>query len=254
MRSVLATIRTLPERLVKLTGHSAQRAEPNATDADIDATADAVGRVLSTLPEAQVWSADALVNAAGDALRMSTDRGRPEREEDLASLAKAIGLDRAHLDTIEGVGPWLETNPATAFSEALVRLYGPGATDVLSEATDEELLRARRTANRIVKVFATSPRSALRSLLGPQASTSCLSSRDSPSSRHQSSMSPSSSRQARKSSRMFRLGSRRGLSYVRDEISGIRTLLGGHGIQSQLHRGLHVGRRCAQGKREMRGK
>ena len=153
VRAALATVRTLPERLVKLVGHTAKRAEPEAPDADIDATADAVARALSRLPEARLLAGDDLANAAGDALRISTGRGESEDPSDLASLATAIGLDRAHSDTVAGVGPWLETEPASAFGEALLGLYGPGASERLSATCDDELLRARSTANRLIRVF-----------------------------------------------------------------------------------------------------
>jgi hypothetical protein len=153
VRRALTAIRLIPHRVVRAVGHPSLRAEPGADEADLDASAEAVGRALASGTATEFVPQDDLVNAARDALRLATGRGAPEAVEDLAPIAKALGLERAHTETLEGAGPWLEEDPAVGFAAALVGLYGMDAKRRIEQSTDDVLADARRIANRLAMTF-----------------------------------------------------------------------------------------------------
>jgi hypothetical protein len=153
VRGALGSIRELPYRVLRLVGHPAARAEPDAPEADLDASAESIARALAAEPAFEQVPADDLVNAARDALRMAAGRGAPEAVGDLEAIAIALGLERAHTESIEGAGPWLDEAPSVGLANALTGLYGGDAERRLAESTDELLLGARDTANRLAVVF-----------------------------------------------------------------------------------------------------
>ncbi len=152
VRDALASISGIVERYVRLVGHPAERADPDAAEADLDAAAESAARILQRLPGAARVDVDDLVNAARDALRVSVERGEPEAPEDLGPMAAALGLDRAHSDTIGEVEPWLDDVPADALLSALHNVFGPGPARQIAAASDEDLLAARSSANQLATI------------------------------------------------------------------------------------------------------
>jgi hypothetical protein len=155
VRDALVSIRALTDRLVRQVGHPALRAEPEATDADIDAGAEAITRVFAGQRAPEPVGRDDLFNASRDALRLALGRGEPEKTEDLGPLATALGLDRAHTETVAGAGPWLDEPPARALANAMRALFGADAEAAIRATSDEDLLAARPIARHVVAIADT---------------------------------------------------------------------------------------------------
>jgi hypothetical protein len=153
IRAALPTIHGLAERLVALAGSGARRADPEDTDADVDATATAVASgPLASAFGGEAVGPEALHAALFDALRLALGRGDPDEVDDLAPLAMALGLGRAHTEAPHGSSPWLAGDPAAALADALGALFGSAATETIVGSSDDDLVYARETTRSLVKV------------------------------------------------------------------------------------------------------